>query len=143
MAATRSLALCSTLMLVVSIAACSGKDDPGPPGDGGGGFDSGGGTGDAGVRPDAAGTDAGVRPDAGPPGDGGMCPGASTDPYPDHTVNEEFTDPPVCKGCPGMFTGVSSLDVTMVPAGATTIDVSGASAGASSCEWWSSAALAA
>lgn len=135
MAATRSLALCSTLLLVVSIAACSGKDDTGPGRDAGGGLDSGSGDGSV-AQPDAAGTDGGVRPDSGPPDDAGMCPGMSTDPYPDHTVNEEFTDPPTCTGCPGMFTGVSSLDVGMVPAGATTIDVSGAADSSSSCEWW-------
>jgi uncharacterized protein YfaP (DUF2135 family) len=94
-----------------------------------------GGSGDAGV--DAHAPDVPTGTDAGPPADSGMCPPAPTDvPYADRIVNEEFTDPPVCSDCPGTFTGTGSLDVGMIPPGATTIDVSGAAAGASMCEWW-------
>jgi len=122
---------------VFGVAACGAEG-------GGGGVDGGArdaATGD-GSTLDAGGVDAGMR-DAGGGGvdaatdDGGMCTAPPTTvPYDDHTVNEEFTDPPSCTGCPGMFTGTSSLDVGTIPAGATTIAVSGSSAGANSCEWW-------
>ncbi len=56
-------------------------------------------------------------------------------PYGDHTTNEEFTDPPACTSCPGTFTGLATLNAPLSP-DATTLTISGTSAGATQCEWY-------
>src|SRR5688500_16566591 len=115
----------ATLLLALALpiftASCSSKDDTPGRRDAGTG-------GDSGTTPDAgSGMDAGPRdsgppvPDTGPVPDSGMCPPPTDVPYTDHIVDEEFTDPPSCSGCPGMYTGTSSLDIGMIPAGETTI----------------------
>lgn len=62
--------------------------------------------------------------------DGGVaCTPPGEVPYATHTSREEFTDPPSCVGCPRPFTNITSLDVTMLPPGATTLRVEGVAAG--------------
>jgi hypothetical protein len=122
-------------LAAVVTTACSRGESPSGPG------------GDAGLV-DAAAGDAGAAdggtpaPDVGPPAvdagaDGGaMCADLDEVPYADHTTNEEFTDPPGCTTCPGEFTGLEELDVGTITPGTTSLSLSGAAPGATSCEWY-------
>src|SRR5688572_18888560 len=137
----RVVVLTLVLSLPIATASCSSKEEGGGPGIDGGGIDAAVDAGsemDTGTGMDTGRADTGAVPDSGlPPADSGMCPPPPTTvPFDDRLMNEEFTDPPVCSGCPGMFTGTGSLEIGMLPPGETTIDISGASAGASMCEWW-------
>jgi uncharacterized protein YfaP (DUF2135 family) len=81
--------------------------------------------------PSMGGDDTGVG-DGGP--NCGMQVGAP--PYMDHTNNEEFTDPPMCAGCPDPFTDLGELDVAALPANSTSLAITGASRGATECRWY-------
>lgn len=56
-------------------------------------------------------------------------------PYAGRTSREEFTDPPSCSGCPGAFAMLDELDAPLSPT-ATTVAISGQSAGAQRCAWY-------
>ncbi len=68
--------------------------------------------------------------------DCGACPtcSATIGNYRSHTSNEEFIDPPTAVGAPGPISGLSALGAT-VPAGATTVSLSGSVPNAQTCCW--------
>ncbi|MBL8683294.1 MAG: hypothetical protein JNK05_29270 [Myxococcales bacterium] len=57
-------------------------------------------------------------------------------PYSDRTMNEEFTDPPTCAGCPSPYADVDELSIATLPDGATSLRVAGSARGATQCEWF-------
>ncbi|MBI5512908.1 MAG: hypothetical protein HY909_04025 [Deltaproteobacteria bacterium] len=97
------------------------------------------------VPRDTAVVDTGVRmevppvevtmPDVGA-ADGGCPPSVEMVPFSDRTMNEEFTDPPMCTGCPGAFRGTEELDAGRVPGSATALRIEGSSLGAQRCDWY-------
>jgi uncharacterized protein YfaP (DUF2135 family) len=84
------------------------------------------------VEDGAGGSDAAVVGD----GEAGCGTTVASPPYSDRVTNQEFTDPPMCTGCPEPFAELNELDVAMLPESSTSISVSGTSRGATQCEWF-------